>query len=109
MVKIMFAFLVCGYLAMMVGAYADDYHPKSKSAIIEEHPNKDMVKGDWNIMKGKIRAKYGKLNDDDLEVIKGNLEELEGRIQKAYGYTKERAKLEYQSFKDSLDKKRNKG
>lgn len=111
MVKAMFVFLICGYLAMMVGAYADDYkQPKSaKTAKIEAHPNQDMVEGDWQITKGKIRSKFGKLSNDDLEVIKGNLEELEGRIQKAYGYSKERAKLEYRSFKDSLNKKRNKG
>lgn len=113
MVKAMFIFLICGYLAMMVGAYADDYNHNSsksaKTAKIEANPNQDMIEGDWEITKGKIRAKFGKLTNDDLEVIKGNLQELEGRIQKAYGYSKARAKLEYQSFKDSLDRKRNKG
>lgn len=110
MVKVMFVFLICGYLAMMVGAYADDYQKSAKTQQIESHPNKDMIEGDWAITKGKIRAKYGKLSDQDLEVVKGNLQELEGRIQKAYGYSKERAKMEYQSFKKSLEeRKHNKG
>jgi uncharacterized protein YjbJ (UPF0337 family) len=44
------------------------------------------VEGNWKDMKGKIKEKWGKLTDDDLTVINGKREQLEGRIQQRYGY-----------------------
>ena len=46
--------------------------------------NEDTLKGDWKILKGKIKQQWGKLTDDDLEKIGGKREELLGRIQKQY-------------------------
>jgi len=40
------------------------------------------IKGDWNITKGKLRQKWAKLTDDDLQYVEGKQEEREsGRIQ----------------------------
>ena len=50
------------------------------------------VEGNWKDMKGKIKEKWGKLTDDDLTVINGKREQLEGRIQQRYGYAKDQAK-----------------
>ena len=47
------------------------------------------IKGDWNIIKGKLQQKWAKLTDDDLEFIEGKNEELIGRIQKRTGETRE--------------------
>ena len=47
------------------------------------------VKGDWNITKGKLKQKWAKLTDDDLQLVEGKQEELLGRIQKRTGETKE--------------------
>ncbi len=47
------------------------------------------IKGDWNIIKGKLLQKYGNLTDDDLEFVKGKEYELLGRIQKRTGRSKE--------------------
>ncbi len=47
------------------------------------------IKGDWNILKGKLRQKYAQLTDDDLQFMKGKETELVGRIQKRTGKTKE--------------------
>ena len=47
------------------------------------------IKGDWNITKGKLRQKWAKLTDDDLQYIEGQQEELLGRIQKRTGETRE--------------------
>ena len=49
------------------------------------------IKGDWYMMKGSLREKWGKLTDDDLEIVKGDFEQLRGRVQKAYGITKQEA------------------
>ena len=47
------------------------------------------IKGDWNIIKGKLKQKWAKLTDDDLQFVEGKQEELLGRIQKATGETRE--------------------
>lgn len=47
------------------------------------------IKGDWNITKGKLKQKWAKLTDSDLQFVEGKHDELLGRIQKATGETKE--------------------
>jgi uncharacterized protein YjbJ (UPF0337 family) len=47
------------------------------------------IKGDWNIIKGKLKQKWAKLTDDDLQYVEGKQEELFGRIQKCTGETRE--------------------
>jgi len=47
------------------------------------------VKGDWNIAKGKLKQKWAKLTDDDLQFAEGKHEELLGRIQKRTGENRE--------------------
>jgi len=51
--------------------------------------NKLEIKGDWNITKGKLKQKWAKLTDDDLQFVEGKQEELLGRIQKRTGETRE--------------------
>ena len=46
------------------------------------------IKGDWNITKGKLKQKWAKLTDDDLQFAEGNHDELLGRIQKRTGETR---------------------
>jgi uncharacterized protein YjbJ (UPF0337 family) len=43
------------------------------------------LKGNWNIIKGKLKQRWAKLTDDDLELIEGKEDELIGRIQKRPG------------------------
>jgi uncharacterized protein YjbJ (UPF0337 family) len=50
------------------------------------------VEGNWKQMKGKVKEQWGKLTDDDLDVINGKREQLEGKIQERYGYEKDRTK-----------------
>jgi uncharacterized protein YjbJ (UPF0337 family) len=47
------------------------------------------IKGDWNIAKGKLKQKWAKLTEDDLQYVEGKQEELFGRIQKSTGETRE--------------------
>jgi uncharacterized protein YjbJ (UPF0337 family) len=51
--------------------------------------NKLEIKGDWNIAKGKIKQKWAKLTDDDLQFVAGQEDELIGRIQKRTGEARE--------------------
>lgn len=47
------------------------------------------IKGDWNILKGKLKQKWALLTDDDLHYLDGQQDELIGRIQKRTGQTRE--------------------
>ena len=58
--------------------------------------NWDQVAGNWKQFKGNVKEKWGKLTDDDLEVIEGKKDQLVGRLQERYGYTKEQAEKELQ-------------
>jgi len=53
--------------------------------------NKDIIKGNWNETKGKLKQKYGELTDDDLTYVEGKEEELVGRVQERLGVTKDEA------------------
>jgi uncharacterized protein YjbJ (UPF0337 family) len=56
--------------------------------------NWDTIEGQWKEMKGKAREKWGRLTNDELDVIAGKREKLEGTIQNVYGKTKEETKKE---------------
>lgn len=43
------------------------------------------VEGSWKQVKGAVKANWGKLTDDDLDVINGRREQLEGKLQERYG------------------------
>jgi uncharacterized protein YjbJ (UPF0337 family) len=47
--------------------------------------NWDQVEGNWRSLKGQAKQRWGKLTDDDLDVIDGKREELVGRLQSRYG------------------------
>ena len=47
------------------------------------------LKGNWNELKGKIKQQYGELTDDDLVYEEGKDDELVGRLQKKIGKTKD--------------------
>jgi len=53
--------------------------------------NWDQIEGKWKQMKGSLRQQWGKLTDDDLDVIAGQRDKLVGKLQERYGYAKEDA------------------
>jgi uncharacterized protein YjbJ (UPF0337 family) len=65
--------------------------------------NEDVIKGKWHEVKGNITKQWGKLTDDDVAKMKGSYEELEGALQKNYGYQKEEAKKSIDKFIDSFN------
>lgn len=52
------------------------------------------IKGNWNELKGKLKQKYGQLTDDDLVFAEGKDDEMLGRLQKKLGRTKEEIRKE---------------
>ncbi|MBI2816492.1 MAG: CsbD family protein [Acidobacteria bacterium] len=66
--------------------------------------NWDEIQGKWNQMKGTVREKWGKLTDDDLERIAGNKDKLVGVLQERYGWEKERAQREYDTWLSEFER-----
>jgi uncharacterized protein YjbJ (UPF0337 family) len=60
--------------------------------------NNDILKGKWHQIKGEAKVQWGKLTDDDLDQIEGNTEKLAGKLQERYGYAKDRAHQEIDSW-----------
>jgi uncharacterized protein YjbJ (UPF0337 family) len=51
--------------------------------------NWDRIQGNWKQVVGKAKSQWGKLTDDDLDVVAGRREQLAGRIQERYGIAKD--------------------
>ena len=60
--------------------------------------NADVMKGQWKQLKGEVRMRWNKLTDDDLDVIDGAREKLEGRLQERYGWAKDQAAREIDTW-----------
>ena len=60
--------------------------------------NTETIKGNWMILKGKVKEQWGKLTDDDLDVAEGKVDQLAGRIAKRYGLAKEEAQKKLDSM-----------
>jgi len=52
----------------------------------------------WDIMKGKVKQKWAKLTDDDILKIEGHRDELIGKLESYYDYSKEEAEKEVDRF-----------
>lgn len=63
--------------------------------VIRSHTDKgqqmnwDRIEGNWKQLKGNAKQQWGKLTDDQLNVIAGKREHLAGKIQEVYGHTKD--------------------
>lgn len=61
----------------------------------------DRVQGNWKQFKGKVKSQWGKLTDDQLDVIDGEREQLAGKIQETYGISRDEAEKQIKRFEDS--------
>ena len=60
--------------------------------------NWDIIEGKWKQAAGAVKAKWGKLTDDDLKSIAGKRDELLGKIQEKYGVAKDQAEKQLSDF-----------
>lgn len=62
--------------------------------------NWDIVEGNWKQFKGSVKTQWGKLTDDQLDVIAGKREQLAGKVQEVYGVSRDEAEKQVKAFED---------
>jgi len=60
--------------------------------------NKDIAEGNWKQLKGKAKEQWGKLTDDDFDVIAGKRDQLLGRIQERHGISRDEAEKQVKDW-----------
>lgn len=66
--------------------------------------NEDILKGKWNQLKGEVQKEWGKLTDNDVDKIEGEIAHLKGIIQERYGHTLEDVNKKVDEFLARFDK-----
>lgn len=64
--------------------------------------NWDRIGGSWKQFKGNAKEQWGKLTDDRLDVIAGKRDSLAGRIQEAYGVSKDEAEKQLADWRKRM-------
>lgn len=59
----------------------------------------DRLEGNWKQLKGEAKKRWGKLTDDDLDVIEGEMDKLVGRVQERYGIAREKAEKQVEEWR----------
>lgn len=67
--------------------------------------NRDVLEGQWKQLKGKAKQQWGRLTDDELDMISGRYDELAGLIQERYGYSRDEAYNELDMWLNNLDRR----
>ena len=65
--------------------------------------NKDRIDGSWEQVKGHVQKAWGKLTNDDLDVIEGNRKLLAGKIQERYGVAQDDAEHQVKKWNTEAD------
>ena len=59
------------------------------------------IEGNWKQLRGKIKSRWGRLTDNDLELIEGMRDQLASMIQARYGSSQEKIERELDEFRRS--------
>ncbi len=68
--------------------------------------NSDTFVGKWKQVRGAAKERWGKLTDDDLDVIDGKREQLVGKIQERYGVARDAAEQQVEEWSKLHDGER---
>ena len=66
--------------------------------------NWDELQGKWTAYRGKAQEKWGKLTNDDLDVIAGKRDQFVGRLQERYGLLRDEAEKQVDEFAKSIER-----
>jgi uncharacterized protein YjbJ (UPF0337 family) len=64
--------------------------------------NSDQLKGKWKQVRGSVKERWGKLTNDDLDVIDGQSDQLIGTLQERYGIAREVAQKQFDEWNATL-------
>lgn len=67
--------------------------------------NWDRIEGNWKQLKGSVKQQWGKLTDDQLDVIAGKRDHLAGQIQESYGISKDEAEKQLAAWQERQKEK----
>ncbi|ABM30919.1 CsbD family protein [Paracidovorax citrulli] len=62
--------------------------------------NEDTIKGNWKQFTGKIKEQWGKLTDDDLDVVAGKRDQFLGKLQERQGLARDAAEEELKAWQE---------
>ena len=68
--------------------------------------NWDRIEGNWKQLKGELKTQWGKLTDDEFDVIAGKRDKLVGKIQERYGCSRDEADNQVRRWEDNYDETR---
>ena len=68
--------------------------------------NWDRIEGNWKQFSGKVKEQWGKLTDDDIDVIAGKRDQLVGKIQEQYGIKKDEAEQQVDRWGNASRRRR---
>ena len=66
--------------------------------------NTDQMKGSWKQLVGKAKEKWGKLTDNDWQIVEGKRDQLVGRIQERYGIARKEAERQIADFEKNHER-----
>ena len=62
----------------------------------------DSIEGNWQQLRGKVREQWGKLTNDDIDVIAGKRDQLVGILQQRYEKTRDEVERQVREFEVRL-------
>jgi len=65
--------------------------------------NWDRIEGNWKQVTGRAKEQWGKLTDDDFDVVAGRRDQLAGKIQARYGVAKDEAEKQITAWERTAD------
>lgn len=67
--------------------------------------NWNRIEGNWQQFKGKVKQQWGKLTDDQLDIVAGKRDQLIGEIQESYGVSKAEAEKQLVTWQERQKEK----
>lgn len=64
--------------------------------------NREQMAGNWRVMRGKVKEQWGRLTNDDLDVIQGKHDQLVGKIQQRYGKERDQVERDVDRWLDTV-------
>jgi uncharacterized protein YjbJ (UPF0337 family) len=65
--------------------------------------NWQRIEGNWKQLRGKVTEQWGKLTNDDFDVVNGRREQLAGKIQERYGIARDEAERQVSDWEGRVE------